>query len=381
MIIYRYLLSQYVKVLLLCAGSFIAILLTTRLDEIAHFAALGAKSGSVLWFGLHQIPYILPLVIPISCLISAIVLVQRLSSAQELTALRASGFSLQQILAPILITAAFLSLANFYIVSELATESHLAARKLEHDLRLINPLLLVKNKHLSKIKDIYIQAAKKDSMGDSVADLFLAVWDKRNHRINLVYARQLGAEGTTLHGKDVTIMANMENPHAESDNVAIENIGYMKSSFEDFSHLLKQRIWRLKHNDYLRMSLLIHHMKYTYRSLIKAEKNSDDPMKIHEIKQTIATALSEISRRISIALAVFTFTLMGSTFGINISKKRSRKGIYAAVSLAIVFLLSFFSAKGLEANFFLATSLYLLPHIAIVLSSIWALCCVSKGLE
>src|SRR5262249_35116763 len=101
-ILWRYLLGHYLKVLVLCVLAFVAILLATRLDEIAHFATLGPEGMVILSFPLHQIPYILPIAIPISCLISAMLLIQRLSHTHEMTAIRASGLSLRMILCPIL---------------------------------------------------------------------------------------------------------------------------------------------------------------------------------------------------------------------------------------------------------------------------------------
>ncbi|MCE5316519.1 MAG: LptF/LptG family permease, partial [Parachlamydia sp.] len=134
-VLWRYLLGHYLKVLLLCVVTFIAILLTTRLDEIAHFATMGPEGLAIIAFALHQIPYILPIAIPISCLISAMLLMQRLSQTHELTALRAAGLSFYNILCPLLIAAAALSIANFYIVSELSTHSHLTTGKLKNELR------------------------------------------------------------------------------------------------------------------------------------------------------------------------------------------------------------------------------------------------------
>src|SRR6516225_5987237 len=117
-ILWRYLLHHYLKVSFFCVFSFVAVLLTTRLDEIAHFASLGPEGWYILRFTFYQIPYILPIAIPVSALISAILLIQRLSHSQELTAFRASGMSIMGVLSPILIAGMLLSLANFYVASE-----------------------------------------------------------------------------------------------------------------------------------------------------------------------------------------------------------------------------------------------------------------------
>lgn len=117
-IIWRYLLSQYLKVLLFCSAAFVLLLLTLRLEEIAHFATLGPQGLYIFLYIYYQIPYILPIALPISALIAAIILFRRLSRLHELTAMRAAGLPLTAILTPLLIAAGFLSAANFYIVSK-----------------------------------------------------------------------------------------------------------------------------------------------------------------------------------------------------------------------------------------------------------------------
>jgi len=55
----RYLVKHYLNVLILCVVSFIAILLVSRLEEIAEFASLGAPFSYLARFTLYHIPYIL----------------------------------------------------------------------------------------------------------------------------------------------------------------------------------------------------------------------------------------------------------------------------------------------------------------------------------
>jgi lipopolysaccharide export system permease protein len=173
-VVWRYLLSNYFKVLILCVFAFIAMLLTTRLDEIAHFAALGPEGLLILTFALNQIPYVLPIALPIACLISTILLIQRLSRTHELTALRAAGLGINEILAPILIAATFLAATNFFIVSELATHSHLTTSLLKNELRAVNPLLLLHNKHLMKLKGIFFNTLGPSKLGESSNELIIA---------------------------------------------------------------------------------------------------------------------------------------------------------------------------------------------------------------
>ena len=88
-VIWRLLLSQYLKVLVLSIVAIICVLMTTRLDELAQFAVLGASTPHIWLFILYQIPYILPIALLLSALLSGLLLMQRLSGHNELIALRA----------------------------------------------------------------------------------------------------------------------------------------------------------------------------------------------------------------------------------------------------------------------------------------------------
>ena len=158
-LVWRYLVGNYLRYFALTLTSFVAILLTTRLDEIAHFTTLGPEIKSLFWFILYLIPYILPVAIPISCLIAAVILFLRLSTRQELTAFRAAGLSVATLTAPLIFTATLISILNFAIVSEVATRAHFEKGLLRLELRSINPLLLLHNKHLMQIRGFYFSLA------------------------------------------------------------------------------------------------------------------------------------------------------------------------------------------------------------------------------
>src|SRR5271166_4170240 len=99
--VWRYLLRSYFQVFLLSIASFVSALFVMRFKDIAEFATLNSDGLSIFLFSLYQLPYILPLAIPISCIISSILLFQKMSTSQELTALRAAGMGLKTLLFPL----------------------------------------------------------------------------------------------------------------------------------------------------------------------------------------------------------------------------------------------------------------------------------------
>ncbi|MBA3721864.1 MAG: LptF/LptG family permease [Parachlamydiaceae bacterium] len=378
--LWRYLLSHFFKVTFFCVLAFVAILITMQLDEIAHFAALGAPVYYILLFSFYQIPYILPIAIPISCLIAAFIITQRLSSTRELTALRASGFSLNDIMAPLLLSAAFLSVFNFWMVSEVATQSHLTTNLLKSELRSINPLLLLNNKHMMRLKGIYFDALGPTRVGESASEVILAIPNTNQQRLNLIIAQKFKAAPSLFVGHNVTLITTMDSKQEDQfDHLLIENMEKLVSSTDDFSKILQKKVWTVN-NDYLKMSFLLVRMS-DQRAALKQARLQNDSTQIKTLSGQLHRSYAEITRRISIALSVLSFTFMGIAFGINISRQKKTSHLFYAIFLTVFYLITFFVAKGADQNWPLAASLYTIPLFIIILTSMFALNRATRGIE
>jgi lipopolysaccharide export system permease protein len=382
-ILRRYLITDFLKIALACILAFVALLLTMQLDDIAHFAALGAPIGYILLFTFHQIPYILPIALPLSCLIASLILVQRLSNSQELTALRASGFALRDILIPIWLIAAFLAIGNFWITSELATQSHLQNNLLKSELRSINPLLLLHNKHLMRLKGFYFESLGGSRVGESSSDIVLAIPNRHHQRLNLMIAKYLKASPTIFTSEGVSLitgMAGKEGGEDDFDPLLVENIKKSLTQVSDFSDIMQKKVWTIN-NDYLQMPLLLARIQEQRHLLQEAEMKGESQEKLKPLYMQQNRSISEIMKRFSIAIAVFSFTLMGTTFGIHIGRKKHYYSLYLAIALTTFYLVAFFVAKGIDHQLMLASILYLMPHLIIICVSLIILRRVAKGIE
>jgi lipopolysaccharide export system permease protein len=367
LIFHWYLLKNYLKVLFLAVFSFIAILLVSRLEEIAQFAAMGAKLSYLGLFTFYQIPYILPIAIPISCLISSLILFQRLSHTHELTALRSCGIALPRILTPILLAGIFFSIATFFINSELATSSHLATRKMVHDISSVNPLLLLQSAKIARLQDAFIQMDPVRN-GESAKDLVIALNNTAGERLSLCLVKKIDMNGDKLTARHVSLISSAA---AENfDHLIIENQTSMTSSAPEFAKLLRKTGWKMA-NDHLRLSLLRIRTR-----MLKDQANRGEPVQRHLNK-----CRSEYVRRISLGLAAFTFTLMGAAFGMDISRNRRMRGIFAVLILAAFCLIAFCLGKAFSHLFWLASLFFLLPHACAIFSSFWTLRRANRGVE
>jgi len=366
-IFHWYLLKNFLRVLILSVSSFIAILLVSRLEEIAQFAAMGAKFSYLALFILYQIPYILPIAIPISCLISSLILFQRLSHTHELTALRSCGIALPRILAPILLAGAFFAMTTFYISSELATSSHLATRKMVHDISSVNPLLLLQSAKIARLQDAFIQMDPVRN-GESAKDLVIVLNSGAGERLNLCLVKKIDMQGQKLMAKHVSLISSAAAEHF--DHLIIENQKSMHSSAPEFAQLLRKSGWKMA-NDHLKFSLLRIRAKMLKQELAKGKS----------VQRNINKCQSECVRRISLGLATFVFTFMGAAFGMDISRNRSLRSLLCVIFLAATCLIAFCMGKAFSYLFWLASLFYLLPHVGILFASFWTLRRVNKGIE
>ncbi len=364
-ILWRYLLRSYFQVFALCVSSFIAVLLVTRFQEIARFATSGSGLMPILLFTLYQIPFVLPISVPISCLIAAMLLYQKLSHSHELTALRTTGFGLYPLIFPLILAGSLLSVLNFTIVSEIAPRCKILSRELISEVTAKNPLFLLQKETLVRLKDTYIDMKNLKS-GRRAEDVIFVLNNASSKRLGIMAAKELFLEDEMLTGKNVTIISSVDPKNPERfDHLVIENQKTMSTKASNLAQFVQNYEW-YSNLDY-----------YPLRMVLAREKVDKGGISLLPSPRT----RMEISRRISLGLAAFTFTFIGLAFGMEIGRRQSKKGLMWAIGLASLFMICFIAAKSFRDAPGLACAIYLLPHPLIVLFSLRSLKRVSEGRE
>ncbi len=363
-LLWRYLLKSYFKVFSLCVLGFISVLLVMRFTEIAQFASTGAPLIKVGVFIFLLIPYILPTAIPISCLITSILLFQRLSHTQELTALRASGLNLRFITYPLFFTAALLSLLNFTFASEIGPKCRGLTKQLIYEITAQNPLFILQKDPMVKVKNVFFDIGKLDKARNA-SDVIVVKNNKNNGRLSLMTAKELSLKGEHLTGKHVCIITSVDGKEENAfDHLVLENQEMMSTQASNLSQGMQKVDWSTNF-DYMPLKMLL-----AKKHLHKAHS----PFFIDSIGL-------EIAKRLSTGLAAFSFTLIGIAFGMDLGRTRSKKGSLAAIGLALFYLLCFVGAKSMRHSTLLPFFLYLVPHPIILLFSLRALKRVNEGVE
>ncbi len=332
-IIWRLLLSWYLKLFALSAATLLCLLMTVRLHDIAALSTLGMPWPSLILYTFYQIPSILPIVIAFSAFLAPLLIGRFLFKGQELTALSACCLPVRELLLPVIFAAFFLSCANFYFVSELATTSHLKSRQMIADLQRTSPLALLKQHHL--IDRGHFTAFSKSTFEGLSKDFVFVFYQSKSERLGLIKAGEISLANTDLLAKDVLLIGTKNS--GKGEHLWIENIGLTKTKGDLLSWLGISR-WRALLPDYLPL-----------RSLTEENRH-----------------ISEFGRRIAFSLAPLTLSLLSFSYAFTYER---HKKILVPSFLALGSLVLIFISKSFFQKPLLALTLQLTPQVFICL---WA---------
>ena len=172
-------------------GAFVFVLVAGNiLTQVSSAIASGRVSG---WEGLELvgllIPGVLPYALPLGLLTGVLIAFGRMSSQQELTAMKASGRSLGRIARPALLLAGGLALLSAWLNLEVAPSANTEYRRLLLGSAKDNPAsVIVPGKLNRQFPGMVIRAAERD--GEVLRDFWLWSVDERGRLTQTVHARE-----------------------------------------------------------------------------------------------------------------------------------------------------------------------------------------------
>ena len=273
----------------------------------------------VLKMLFFSLPFILIFVIPMSVLVSSLLVFGKLSADNEITAIRASGISLLKVLQPIVMFTVALCLFSFLLSDQLASVSHYHYRRLVARIGLESPAAaLEEGTFIKKFKNfvIYVYEIEKTKL--------------KGVRI---YQPQEGKPTRTIIAQKGEIIAIPEK------NILKLKLIHGTSDEPDPKDPAK--LYKLNFKTYdLPLSLV---------GLKNSEATSKKPkdMSIREIRKEIEELgeagikatyplTAEIQNKIALAFSSLAFLLVGTALGIT--TRRGEKSIGFGMSLALAML-------------------------------------------
>ncbi|MFA5259980.1 MAG: LptF/LptG family permease [Candidatus Omnitrophota bacterium] len=143
-ILRNYVLIECIVPFFLALGVLTCVFLLGNLIQLAHMVInKGVSLITVSQVFLLYIPLLLGYTLPIACLVAVTLGFSRLSSDNEILAMRASGILLRRLFAPLFVVGAILSLLMFILNDQVIPYAHHEQRKLLKDLGTKNPTALL----------------------------------------------------------------------------------------------------------------------------------------------------------------------------------------------------------------------------------------------
>ncbi|MEJ5287194.1 MAG: LptF/LptG family permease, partial [Bacteroidota bacterium] len=115
MIVYRYLIRLYLQIFIFSIIALLTIfIIVNMIENLDEFLDNNATTYIIVKYYLNFTPEVLRLVTPISVLVGILFSIGRLSTLNEITALKSGGFSLYQLILPYIIFNIILSFGLLY---------------------------------------------------------------------------------------------------------------------------------------------------------------------------------------------------------------------------------------------------------------------------
>ena len=304
-----------------------------RLYKIIDKLVEGVPLSSFLMMIGYMMPVVLSFTIPFAMLVAVMLIFGRLSADNEITAMRACGVSITQIIAPILLLAYLLAALCLYLQLDVGPRFLGKSRAIIKHVALDNPEALIEPGRSVSYDNYIIYVGDKD--GKKLSDIQLISLDGKNN----VVADVTASTGTmTVDKKKKIISINLfqgqsiNQPYSDSKSTA---------QFDEFTI-------NIDYGKQLGNKRLTTRAKYMNTTQLFAK------MQIARKHNLSTTKLElEMNRRIAMALAPIAFVLLGLPLAIRTSRRETSVGLFLGVILSVVYFMAIIIFLSLGSKPFL----------------------------
>jgi lipopolysaccharide export system permease protein len=202
----RYILTQTIAPFLFALGALTSILLLNqvarRLPKLVGKGLPWSVIGEV--FAL-TIPFIVVMTLPMALLLAILYAFTHLGSDSEITAMKASGISVRQMLAPVLVAGVVLAGVTFYVTDQIHPRSNARLKALVTDIARKKPTLELAEQAINPIppSTLFLRAGRVDANSGRLKDV--AIYDLAQPDARRIIYADSGLIGYAPDGVDVRL--------------------------------------------------------------------------------------------------------------------------------------------------------------------------------
>ena len=198
----RYLLRQLVAPFLFGLGALTGVMLISQIAK--KFGALVGKGlpwGVIAEVFALSLPFIIAMTIPMAVLLAVLYAFSHLAADNEITAMRASGISVYQILRPVLAWGVLMAALNFVFVDQVLPRTNARLRGLLIDIGRKKPTLELREQVINEVppSQYFLRAGRIDAATGRLKDVTIYDMGGETNR-RIIYAdsgRMAYSEGRT----------------------------------------------------------------------------------------------------------------------------------------------------------------------------------------
>src|SRR5438132_2710587 len=275
----------------------------------------------ILTFIGYLLPFSMIYSIPWGILVSVLLVFGKLSSDNELVALRANGVGIIRICLSVFVVCAALFALCLWINLYLAPISEVQARATLVNLASNDPLALFgSDEVIDQFPNRKIYVGKKE--GSTLHDLHIFEMNAENLPVRVIYARRGTLE---VDKKNEQILLHVYDArYEERDATALDDLKKMRHGIT-----LQEGVLPISLQELLRKA------RNNQRPNEMTLDQLGDALQKNKDVEDEAAFKTEVSKRFSNAMAVFTFVLVGIPLAITAQRKETSVGI--ALSLVVAF--------------------------------------------
>lgn len=322
-IVSRYLVRHVLTILVMAVGIGTFVMMIGLFAKSLSLLAKGVSMSTILVFLAYRLPELLVYTVPMGLLVAVIMTFNRMSADNEITALRTGGLSLLQVILPLLGLSLLLCALSAVLVFRVAPDLNHRGRWMLKEYVASSFLNLLEPETYNPLgDDIFVYFDRRE--GDQLYDLRIFRFGEGNVlREDLTAASgtislDVDAKRLELHLKNV-IVVTMEpgaDPAQQQPTRLVADTTIISDDFGD--DINKGSLMRRpKH---MNLSQLLVHVQ-----------------QISEAGGHPSRALLDLHSRAVLALAPFTFMLIGIPLGIRVGRKETYTGLIMALVVSLLF--------------------------------------------
>lgn len=373
-LLHRHILKEILVSTGLAMGLFIFVLLMgNAIRDIAELVAAG-KLGPLIFLQLIGllIPYVAAYALPLGMLTGTLMALGRLSSQQEITAMKSAGVSLYQVAAPIFLISFFGMVAGVLVNLHYAPQSRLAYKQLMAQAVTQNPVGFIEEKRFIHEFPGYViyMGGQEDGL---MKDFWIWELDEEN-RVRL-FLRAAEGEVHFDEPRNELVLTLRNGTAEQRDEENPEDLASAPDKSLYFGELpialpLDELFGERKgvkiRTKYMNFAQLMERREQTLAEEAEAGLGlGEDRLKIQ----------MHLQKNFAMAFSVFSLAVFGVPLAIRIGRRESYANLGIALAIAMSYYFLMIMVSWMEGNPALRPDLLIwLPNIIFQSIGFWMLC-------